>query len=357
MKFGLHFQLPCSPDQSPVQRYRDTLDQAAHAETLGFDSVWPVEQHFNPGLSIMPAPLLMLAALAERTRTLRLGIAIILLPLSHPLRVAEEIATLDVISNGRVEFGIGRGAVPNHFRAFGVPIAENRDRFVEGLEVIRQAWTSDRVSFHGRFFDIERVAVVPKPVQQPHPPIGVAVNSEETLAMTGRMGLPIYVASQVNPFHRIKRFLPIYHDARQAAGHPAATANDITILTPLYVGESAAQVRRKVEPSIRHFLSTVTSLYGASGTAPPGLARPRSDAAANLKETLERLARMTYEQVCERMAVFDTPEACVERLQGFRKDFGMGRVICWFNPGGQVPHAQVMRSMEMFAAKVMPHFT
>ena len=135
----------------------------------------------------------MLAALAERTRTLRLGIAIILLPLSHPLRVAEEIATLDVISNGRVEFGIGRGAVPNHFRAFGVPIAENRDRFVEGLEVIRQAWTSDRVSFHGRFFDIERVAVVPKPVQQPHPPIGVAVNSEETLAMTGRMGLPIYV--------------------------------------------------------------------------------------------------------------------------------------------------------------------
>ena len=315
------------------------------------------EQHFNAGLSIMPAPLLMLAALTERTRTLRLGIAIILLPLSHPLRVAEEIATLDVISNGRVEFGIGRGAVPNHFRAFGVPIAENRDRFVEGLEIIRQAWTSDRVSFHGRFFDIERVAVVPKPVQQPHPPIGVAVNSEETLAMTGRMGLPIYIASQVNPFHRIKRFLPIYHDARQAAGHPAATANDITILTPLYVGESAAQVRREVEPSIRHFLRTVTSLYGASGTAPPGLARPRSDAAANLKETLERLARMTYEQVCERMAVFDSPEACVERLEGFRKDFGMGRVICWFNPGGQVPHAQVMRSMEMFAAKVMPHFT
>ena len=137
MKFGLHYQLPCSANQSPVQRYRDTLDQAVYAEALGFDSVWPVEQHFNANLSIMPAPLLMLAALAERTRTLRLGIAIVLLPLSHPLRVAEEIATLDVISNGRVEFGIGRGAVPNHFRAFGVPIAENRDRFVEGLEVIQ----------------------------------------------------------------------------------------------------------------------------------------------------------------------------------------------------------------------------
>ena len=353
MKFGLHYQLPCSANQSPVQRYRDTLDQAVYAEALGFDSVWPVEQHFNANLSIMPSPLLMLAALAERTRTLRLGIAIVLLPLSHPLRVAEEIATLDVISNGRVEFGIGRGAVPNHFRAFGVPIAENRDRFVEGLEVILQAWTSDRVSHHGRFYEIERIAVVPKPVQQPHPPIRVAANSEDTFDLTGRMGLPIFVASQVNPFHRIKRFLPIYHEARKAAGHPDCAAEDVTVLMPLYVGESAAQVRREVEPSIKHFLGTVTSLYG-SGT--PRLGATRSDAAASLKESLERLSRMTYEQVCERMAVFDTPEACVERLQRFRQDFNMGRVICWFNPGGQVPHRQVMRSMEMFAAKVMPHF-
>src|SRR5579863_9382350 len=127
MKFGLHFQLPCYGPQSPVQRYRDTLEQSVHAEALGFESVWPVEQHFNSDLSITPAPLLLLAALAERTRTLRLGIAIVLLPLSHPLRIAEEVATLDVISNGRVEFGIGRGAIPSHFRAFGVPLSENRE--------------------------------------------------------------------------------------------------------------------------------------------------------------------------------------------------------------------------------------
>src|SRR5579864_3886904 len=115
MKFGLHFQLPSTASQSPVQRYRDTLDQCVHAESLGFESVWPVEQHFNSELSILPAPMLMLAALAERTRTLRLGIAITLLPLWHPLRIAEGIGTLDVISNGRVEFGIGRGSLPRHF--------------------------------------------------------------------------------------------------------------------------------------------------------------------------------------------------------------------------------------------------
>src|SRR5712692_11493006 len=199
MKFGLHYQLPCFGSQSPVQRYRDTLEQSVHAEALGFESVWPVEQHFNADLSITPAPLLLLAALAERTRTLRLGIAIVLLPLSHPLRIAEEIASLDVLSNGRVEFGVGRGAVPSHFRGFGVSISENRDRFVEGLEVILQAWTSDRVSYHGRFYDIERISVVPKPVQQPYPPIRVAANSEDTFELIGRMGLPIFVASQVNP--------------------------------------------------------------------------------------------------------------------------------------------------------------
>src|SRR5215469_18263582 len=146
MKFGLHYQLPCHNLQSPVQRYRDTLEQAAHAEDLGFESVWPVEQHFDPELSILPSPLLLLAALAERTRNLRLGIAIVLLPLSHPIRVAEEIATLDVLSNGRVEFGIGRGAIPTHFTGFGVPQAESRERFVEALEVIIKAWSTERVS-------------------------------------------------------------------------------------------------------------------------------------------------------------------------------------------------------------------
>jgi alkanesulfonate monooxygenase SsuD/methylene tetrahydromethanopterin reductase-like flavin-dependent oxidoreductase (luciferase family) len=177
MKFGLHYQLPCHDGQSAVQRYRDTIEQAAHAEALGFESVWPVEQHFDTDLSILSAPLLMLAAVAERTRTLRLGIAIILLPLSHPVRMAEEIATLDVISNGRAEFGMGRGSLPEHFTGFGIPQAENRDRFIEGLDVILKAWSSERLSYHGRFFDLEDLSVVPKPVQQPHPPIRVAANS------------------------------------------------------------------------------------------------------------------------------------------------------------------------------------
>jgi alkanesulfonate monooxygenase SsuD/methylene tetrahydromethanopterin reductase-like flavin-dependent oxidoreductase (luciferase family) len=346
MKFGLHYQLPCAVSQSPVQRYRDTIEQAVYAEVLGFESIWPVEQHFNADLSISPAPLLMLSAIAERTRQLRLGIAIVLLPLSHPVRVAEEIATLDVISNGRVEFGIGRGSIPTHFSGFGLNQAESRERMLESLDLILKAWTHDRFSFQGRFFNVDNLSVVPKPVQQPHPPVRIAANSAETFELSGRMGYPIFVAAQVNPFRKIRELLPLYHQARTAAGHADGGGEDVTLLMPLYVGESQARVRQDLESSIRRFLEAVATIYAASGPLPEG----------RLKEVLERVRRMTYEQVCEVMAIFDTPERCVERLKQFEREFRMGRVICWFNPGGMVPHERVMRSMELFAAKVMPHF-
>jgi alkanesulfonate monooxygenase SsuD/methylene tetrahydromethanopterin reductase-like flavin-dependent oxidoreductase (luciferase family) len=348
MKFGLHYQLPCSGSQSSVQRYRDTVEQAVHAEALGFESVWPVEQHFIPDLSISPAPLLLLAAIAERTTSLRLGIAIILLPLSHPIRVAEEIGTLDVLSNGRVEFGIGRGALPAHFTGFGIPQAESRERFLEGLEIILAAWRNERVSHHGRFFEIEDLTVVPKPVQQPHPPVRVACNSVDTFEMTGRLGYRIFAASQVNPYYRIKEFLSVYHQARETAQHPSIDGEDFTLLTPLYVGESEAQIRQDTERSIRHLLQTASSLI-ASAKVPEKLA-------AQLREAAERSRRLTYDRMSETMAIFDTPDRCIERLGRLNEDFRMGRTICWFNPGGQVPHLQVMRSMELFAAKVMPHF-
>ncbi len=347
MKFGLHYQLPCYGAQSPVQRYRDTIEQSVHAEALGFESVWPVEQHFNADLSITPAPLLLLAALAERTRTLRLGIAIVLLPLSHPIRVAEEIASLDVLSNGRVEFGVGRGAIPTHFTGFGVPQTESRERFDEALEVIVKAWTNERVSHAGRFFKVDNLSVVPKPVQQPHPPIRAAANSPETFEHMGRAGYPIFVATPINPFSKLKETLPVYRQARKAGGHRDNGGEDITLVLPVFVDESRAQIRQVMEPSISHYLETVAAIYRST------IAKPGSGPSP--LERVERFGRTTYEQACESMAIFDTPEACLERLRSVCHEFDIGRVICWFNIGGMTPHTQVMRSMELFAAKVMPH--
>jgi alkanesulfonate monooxygenase SsuD/methylene tetrahydromethanopterin reductase-like flavin-dependent oxidoreductase (luciferase family) len=346
MKFGLHYQ--SFSGESPVQWFRDTLEQAVYAESLGFESVWPVEQHFISDLSILSAPLLFLAAVAERTTKLRLGIAIILLPLSHPVRVAEEVATLDVLSSGRVEFGIGRGAIPSHFTGFGISQAESRDRFVEGLEIVLAAWKNERLSYQGQFFQIDNLMVVPKPVQQPHPPVRVACNSVDTFEMVGRLGYPIFAASQVNPYYRIKEFLSVYDEARAVGGYPSRGGEDFTLLTPLYVGENATQIRHDMEPSVRHLLRTASSLLES--------ARVPEKVAAHMREVAERSRRLTYDKMSETMAIFDTPERCVERLARLHQDFHMDRTICWFNPGGRVPHERVMRSMELFAAKVMPQF-
>jgi alkanesulfonate monooxygenase SsuD/methylene tetrahydromethanopterin reductase-like flavin-dependent oxidoreductase (luciferase family) len=136
MEFGAFYQLPCAAGQSPVQRYDDTLAQAQLAEELGFDTVWLAELHFNPGFSIMPAPLLVGSAIAQATQRIKIGTAVNLLLLHNPIRLAEETASLDILSHGRAIFGIGRGAIASHFEGCGVPLSESRQRFKETLEVV-----------------------------------------------------------------------------------------------------------------------------------------------------------------------------------------------------------------------------
>src|SRR5215207_980605 len=249
MKFGVHFQLPCAPTQSASQRYRDTIDQAIVAESLGFESVWPVEQHFVAESSILPAPMLLLSAIAARTTTLRLGTAVTLLPLANPVRVAEEIATLDVLSDGRVECGVGRGMDPAHFAGLGVAASESYPRLQEGIEIVRRALTQPRFSFDGSFHHLTDVTIVPRPQQWPHPPMRLAVNSVDTLELAGRLGLPILVATHINPIPRLQELLPLYRQARSDAGHRDGP-DDVTVLAPTYTGESADAIRRDVEPGI-----------------------------------------------------------------------------------------------------------
>ncbi len=351
MRFGLHFLLSCAPSQTPAQRLRDTIEQAAHGQALGFESVWPVEQHFHQALSVMPCPTLLLAAIAERTKTLRLGTGITQLPLAHPLRVAEEIATLDVLSGGRVEFGVGRGANPTHFAGYGVSAAESRERLAEGLELLRRAWTNERFSFAGRFFQVDDVSLAPLPMQRPHPPIHVAANGADTAAWAGQAGYSALFATNINPLPRLRQLIETYRGARIAAGKPAATPDDVTLLIPFYVGDSLEQVRRELEPSITHYAELVASLAAHT------LARGGQAERQALMPVLEQLRKLTFDQVYDAIGILGTPEHCIARIEHIRREFRPGRVIAWFNFGGLVPHRQVMRSMERFAKFVLPHVT
>ncbi len=346
MKFGLFYQLPCAGSQSEVQRYQETLEQIAAADTMGFDCAWLAELHFFKPFSIMPSPLIVATAASQRTQRIRLGTAVNLLPLYPPLRCAEDGATVDILSGGRLDFGVGRGAIPLHFQGFNVPREESRERFEEALAIIEKAWTTERFSFKGKHYEIPEISVVPKPVQKPHPPIRIAANSPETAAFAGRRGYPIFVASVVNPLPKLREQVATYRKASAEAGRQV-NPEDLALMFFLYVGEGREEVRQKVEPSLRNYFRTAAEMIGMGGGS-------QDESYRYLQEAQERLRTISYETVERDIAVYGSPQQCIDKATELFEEFHMGHLLCWFNPGGLVPHRQVLASMERFAKEVMP---
>src|SRR5215472_12708974 len=191
MEFGMFHQFPAIPGRSDADNFAEAFAQIDAAEDLGLDVMWLAELHFDPQRSVLAAPLTIASAVAARTRRIGIGIAVQVLPLCHPLRVAEEAATVDQVSRGRLIFGVGRSGLPRTYEAYGIPYAESKDRFAETLHVIEQAWSQPRFSYEGHYFNFDNVAVTPKPYQKPLPPIRVAASSADTFPAIGRLGYPI----------------------------------------------------------------------------------------------------------------------------------------------------------------------
>jgi len=347
MEFGTFYQLPCAPEQSPLQRYEDTMMQMQHADSLGLDVAWLAELHFFPTFSIMPSPLLVASALAQRTHRLRLGIAVNLLPLHNPLRNAEDAATLDILSNGRLEYGAGRGSIPLHFAGYNVSLEESRERFLEALDVVLLAWTTESFSHEGKYYQYHDVQVVPKPIQKPHPPIRIACNSADSFQLAGERGWRIFSSSVIVPVQRLQQDIMTYNILLSEHETPQR-GDEVAIMAPIYVAPSMARARQHPEASIMHYFRTLRDMYSARQVQ--SLAHlPR------MRELQERLQKMTYDQVLDNIAIFGDPAYCIERLQWFKETFGMHQFICWFNTGGKMPHQRVMESMRLFAEKVMPY--
>jgi alkanesulfonate monooxygenase SsuD/methylene tetrahydromethanopterin reductase-like flavin-dependent oxidoreductase (luciferase family) len=344
LKFDIFYQLPASGAQKTADRYRELIDEAAEADRLGFDTVWLAEVHFAPRFSTMPAPMMLLAAIAERTRRLRLGLAVNLLPLHHPMRLAEETAMLDVISGGRAEFGAGRGAFPLNYRGYGVSIDESRGLFEEALEFVQRAWTEERVTFHGKHFQADGIEVIPKPIQRPHPPIRLAANSVDTFEFAGRNGYRIFAGGPVNPIPILNDRLEVYRRALAAAGR-SEPDDWLAGLQMVFVGRDKASVRAMVEPSLRHYFDSVAEI------AEPGTLG--SAGRAEFDKVRDRLRTMQFETVDATMATFGDPAYCIDRIAELADRFKFKRLVCWFEVGGLMGHENVIASMRTFAEKVM----
>jgi alkanesulfonate monooxygenase SsuD/methylene tetrahydromethanopterin reductase-like flavin-dependent oxidoreductase (luciferase family) len=192
MKFGLFYEIQVPRPVSPVpeaERLREVVAQVRYAEEMGFDRVWFVEHHFLTEWAHCSASEVMLAVMSQHTTTMRLGFGVVLLPVHHPLHVAAKVATLDVMSGGRVDVGVGRSGNPYQLTPFGVKLEETRERWEEALSIIPRMWTEQVFSHEGKFYQIPPREVIPKPMQQPHPPMFSACSQDDTFQRAGELGL------------------------------------------------------------------------------------------------------------------------------------------------------------------------
>ncbi len=347
MQFGqLHlFENPLG--RSEQQIVEEQFDIMMRAEEFGFDSVWPAEHHFSE-YGYCASPSVILAALAVRTQKLRLGTGVVVLPLNHPVRVAEEYAIIDLLSGGRVDLGLGRGYQPHEFAGFSVDQSQTRDMFREGVEVIQRSWTEERFSYDGDFYKINDLSVRPKPLQQPHPPMWMASLSPETFALSGRYGFNLMCApvfgfdvnrggDQIEQYRQSLR-----ENGRDPADHRVAG------LVMTYVAETTQQALADFRDAVLWYYRTF-----AKYMAPPkGQAGVKSyEFYAGAREMLEMVE---WEAVVERGAVVcGSPDQVAERIAEIHELTGLNTYLAWTRIGG-LEHRKVLRSMELMRDKVMP---
>src|SRR5262245_32362685 len=331
-----------------VSAFRDIFDTAQRADALGLDCVWLGEIHFTPTRSVISASLQVASAIASRTKRLRVGTAVQVLPLNHPLRIAEEVATVDHISEGRFEFGIGRSGVVRSYDAYGVPYAESQARFREALEIIRRAWAGEPFSYEGQFYRVQNATVTPRPYQVPHPPLRMAATSDETFPAAGRMGLPIFIGLRTTEIADLQRQLAPYRQAWREAGHRGDPS--VYLRIPVYASTTTRGAAEEPRESLMSFFARQTELArSAVGRAGAGPADRRQFQA-------ERMAGLSYDDMLKRKVAFGTPAGVRDRVTELRDQLGLDGIVAELNPGGLIPPALEARSFELLTREVMPAF-
>jgi alkanesulfonate monooxygenase SsuD/methylene tetrahydromethanopterin reductase-like flavin-dependent oxidoreductase (luciferase family) len=332
--------------EDQVTSFREAFKLAEQADAWGADCVWLGEIHFTPGRSVISASLQVASAIATRTRRLRIGTAVQVLPLNHPLRIAEEVATIDHISGGRFEFGIGRSGVVRTYDMLGVPYGESQARFREALEIIREAWKGEPFSYDGEFYRFQNVTVAPRPYQMPHPPIRMAATSDETFPAAGTLGLPIFVGLRATEISDLQSSLAPYRQAWRDAGHRGEPS--VYLRIPVYVAPTEQAAREEPRESLRAFFRRQTELaqaaVGRAGAGPTDRRRALA----------ERMAALTYDDMLARKVAFGTPARVVERITELRGELGLDGIVAELNPGGFIPRELETRSFQLLTHDVLP---
>jgi alkanesulfonate monooxygenase SsuD/methylene tetrahydromethanopterin reductase-like flavin-dependent oxidoreductase (luciferase family) len=352
LRFGTFFFFQAAPGQRHEDIIRNELTQVEWSEELGFDEVWFTEHHFiDYGLSVDPATLA--SAAASRTRRVRIGLAAAILPFHHPLRLAEQMALVDIISDGRLDVGVGRGNRPAEFAGYRVPQQESRERFDETVDVMQRGWTEERFSYHGRFFSFDDVRVIPKPEQRPHPPLYQVCVTKDGIENTALRGWPMLNSVLFGPVDQLLTNRDTYVNTLDKAGRTleeiAALLARWGVSRQIYVADTDARALEEAkaaelwyQESFRRFVIP-ERIEDAHPTLQPAF-----------RAMAERLGKVTWEGLVGETLAFGSPDTVARHIE-YMHSIGVGQVLCWMNFGG-LPQDKVRRSMELFAREVMPRF-
>ena len=334
MKFGVlqFFSWP-GRRAALTEVYRRAMDRICIMDETGYDAVWLAEHHFTD-YSVCPSVHMIGVQVAERTNRLRIGTAVSLAPFYHPLRLAEEVALLDQLSGGRVSWGAGRGFDPDEFRTFGVPMEESRARFQEAVEIVLAAWRNERLDWDGEYWRFEDVEVLPKPAQQPHPPVWAACGSPDAAAWAGRAGLAPLLGPHAT-FEGLNGIRDTWRRARDDAGHPAS-GQDIPTARLLAVADSDEEAAEIVRRGAAWIVATYKN--ESKGTANP---------------TEQVLADGTVEEIdpveryLDDVAIWGSPARVADELSRLREEIDLHYLMC-----APLSHSSFLG----FTEKVLPKF-
>jgi alkanesulfonate monooxygenase SsuD/methylene tetrahydromethanopterin reductase-like flavin-dependent oxidoreductase (luciferase family) len=342
--FGLllAFRNPSQWAQPREQLYEDHIEQAVYAEALGYDTVWTTEHHFAED-EWSPSLLPILAAMAARTNTIRLGTFLIVLPFHHPVRVAEDAATVDIISKGRLELGLGLGYWLSEFASFNIPRNERVSRLREGIEIIRKCFTEDSFSYEGRYHTLRQIEMRPKPVQQPHPPIWIGAMMEKSVRRTAELGCHLAGSGGAD-------LQQMYDGALRDLGKDVE-AHKISQLRAVYIAESRDQAWDDAQDHLHYMMSSYDKRYKEADDLPwakETMTAPEVPPAAELRH----LKDLSFFQA---PLIVGSPDDAISEIERYRAETRVTHLVMWMQLPG-LPDVKARRSMELFAKEVMPHF-
>ena len=338
-EFGMFHEFQRTAGMTDEDAFAVSFEQVDAAERWGLDAMWLAEIHVAPERSVCSAPLTLASAIAARTKRIKIGTGVQVLPLCHPLRLAEETATVDQISHGRLLFGVGRSGNPRSYMAYGVPYSESRERFLETLEIVKRAWTQERFSYDGKFWHFDNASAVPQPYQKPGPPIRVAAASEETFPSLGEAGYPIFVAVRSGSLSGLAPDLAAYRRAYKEAGHPGE--GEVYLRLTLHIADTDRQALDEAEESIMYGYRTLSA---------------RLEGAPNRRRAAEAVTIRTisYEEVQRDKVIIGSPERVADRLQELHEQLGLNGILAELNFGALIPPEPMTRSLQLLCEKVMP---